>query len=99
MSRGPVCKRWRNFRNFFYDVGQRPSWRHLLVRCDPSGEFSPTNARWQIGKSYRHRRLPPQRGVAHAMDRPTASDAATRRSAATAAPQAVLEGITYHSRR
>jgi hypothetical protein len=33
--RGSVCQRWRSFSNFYFDVGKRPSWRHLLIRDDP----------------------------------------------------------------
>jgi hypothetical protein len=47
---------WRSFSNFYFDVGKRPSWRHLLIRDDPAGEFSPGNARWQVGPRYRRRR-------------------------------------------
>jgi hypothetical protein len=35
---------------FYRDVGSRPSWRCLVIRDDPTGEFSPTNSRWQIGR-------------------------------------------------
>jgi hypothetical protein len=31
----------------------RPSWRHLLIRTDPTGEFAPSNARWQVANWYR----------------------------------------------
>jgi hypothetical protein len=55
-SRGPVCERWRSFGTFYRDVHPRPSWRHLLIRTDSSGEFSPDNCRWQIAKWYRRRR-------------------------------------------
>jgi hypothetical protein len=51
--RGRVCRRWRSFANFYRDVGPRPSWRHLLIRDDPSGVFSPDNAHWRIAKSHR----------------------------------------------
>jgi hypothetical protein len=54
-SRGPVCRRWRSFSNFYRDVGPPPSWRHLLIRTDTSGEFSPRNAGWRVGPSYRRR--------------------------------------------
>jgi hypothetical protein len=50
LARGRVCERWRSFGTFYRDVGKRPSWRHLLFRIDQSGEFSPSNARWQIAK-------------------------------------------------
>jgi hypothetical protein len=51
-ARGPVCERWRSFGNFYRDVGKRPSWRHLLIRDDTSGEFSPTNSHWQPARWY-----------------------------------------------
>jgi hypothetical protein len=53
LARGPVCERWRSFSNFYFDVGKRPTWRHLLIRDDTSGEFSPANARWQVARRYR----------------------------------------------
>jgi len=31
MSRGPVCERQRSFANYYFDVGKRPSWRHLIL--------------------------------------------------------------------
>jgi hypothetical protein len=52
-SRGRVCERWRSFASFYFDVGKPPTWRHLLIRDDTSGEFSPDNARWQVAKRYR----------------------------------------------
>jgi hypothetical protein len=55
--RGPVCERWRAFPNFYFDIGPRPSRRHLLIRDDPTGAFSPENARWHIARWYRRRRL------------------------------------------
>ena len=38
-SRGSVRDRWRSFVNFYLDVGPRPSWRHLLIRDDTTGDF------------------------------------------------------------
>ena len=35
--------------NFYFDVGRKPSWRHLVIRDDPAGAFEPGKARWQIG--------------------------------------------------
>jgi hypothetical protein len=55
-SRGPVCERWRSFGNFYADVGNKPSWRHLLIRDDPTGAFEPGNAGWRIASRYRWRR-------------------------------------------
>jgi hypothetical protein len=54
-SRDQACERWCSFSNFYFDVGKRPSWRHLLIRDDPTGEFGPGNARWQMAKWYRRR--------------------------------------------
>jgi hypothetical protein len=47
MERG-CCIRWRCYLNFRCDVGKKPSLAHLVVRDDPSREFSPSNARWRI---------------------------------------------------
>jgi hypothetical protein len=47
------CIRWRCYANFRRDVGQKPSWRHLLVRIDTSRPFSPGNARWRAARRYR----------------------------------------------
>jgi hypothetical protein len=55
--RGPLCRRWRAYPNFHRDVGPKPSWRHLVIRDNPAGEFSPTNAGWRVAKGYRRRRL------------------------------------------
>jgi hypothetical protein len=51
-----VCERWRSFANFYADVGKRPSWRHALLRDDPTRAFDPANARWQVGPTYRRSR-------------------------------------------
>jgi hypothetical protein len=40
IQRGPCCQRWRSFANFYADVGERPTWRHLLIRDDPTGALS-----------------------------------------------------------
>jgi hypothetical protein len=55
-SRGRVCERWRSFAAFYRDVGARPSWRHLLIRDDPSGAFGPGNARWRVARWYVRRK-------------------------------------------
>ena len=41
-----VCERWKDFRNFLADLGQRPSARHSLDRIDPFGNYEPGNVRW-----------------------------------------------------
>jgi hypothetical protein len=53
--RGPVCERWKSFSVFYSDVHPKPSWRHLLIRDDPTGAFEPGNARWQVARGYRRR--------------------------------------------
>ena len=55
-GRGPVCHRWRSFGVFYRDVSPKPSWRHLLIRVDPTGAFSPKNCRWEVGRRYRSQR-------------------------------------------
>jgi hypothetical protein len=54
--RGPVCRRWRCYANFYRDVGPKPSWRHLLIRDDTSGVFGPGNARWRPARWFQRRR-------------------------------------------
>ena len=52
-KRGPICRRWKCYANFLRDVGRRPSWRHLLIRQNVSGEFSPDNVKWRPARWYR----------------------------------------------
>ena len=47
-DRAARSERWRSFPNFYADVGPRPSWRHLLIRDDPVGEFEPGNAQCEL---------------------------------------------------
>jgi hypothetical protein len=52
-TRGRVCRRWRSFPCFYFDVGPRPSWRHLLIRDDTSRPFEPGNVAWRLASRYR----------------------------------------------
>jgi hypothetical protein len=59
-SRGRVCERWRSFSNFNFDVGKRPTRRHLVIRDDPTGTFEPDNARWKVARLFRRQRANPK---------------------------------------
>ncbi len=44
-----VCDRWRDFRNFYADMGERPKGM-MLDRTDNSKGYSPDNCKWVTPK-------------------------------------------------
>lgn len=41
-----VCDRWSKFENFYEDMGDRPTDKHILSRKDKNGNFEPDNCKW-----------------------------------------------------
>lgn len=41
-----VCDRWRKFKNFLADMGERPTPEHTLDRKENNGNYEPGNVRW-----------------------------------------------------
>ena len=43
-----ICERWlESFENFYGDMGERPSDKHILSRKDKNGNFEPNNCEWK----------------------------------------------------
>lgn len=52
-----VCQRWlESFKNFYADMGDRPSSLHTLDRKENGGDYTPDNCRWATQKEQQRNR-------------------------------------------
>jgi hypothetical protein len=51
-----VCSKWRDFKEFYKEVGSAPTPEHSIDRINVNGDYEPGNVRWATLKEQRNNR-------------------------------------------